>query len=220
MLLRIATLMNQTGKPRTEATFKTYLLVFGLVIVLPLTFLTGLLLIHSARVESDRVEARLIQLAEDLSSDIDRDIERHITVLNTLATSPSMEEQDFEAFHDRASRALSGQGFIVLADRDLNQIVNTFVPFGQQPAKTGDPETVKRVLATGQPQVSDLFQGLVTKGPAFNIDIPVRLNNEIRYVLAYARPLEHLKSILTQQSAGPEWIRVFSRTTPCPGRRR
>src|SRR5687768_4132763 len=99
---RSASPMNGSSKPRAETSFKTCLLAFGFIIVLPLTCLTGLLLWRSVNVERDGVEARLVQLAEDLSKDIDRDIERHITVLNTLATLPTLERGDFEEFYDRA----------------------------------------------------------------------------------------------------------------------
>jgi hypothetical protein len=46
---------------------------------------------------------------------------------------------------------------IVLIDRDMRQLVNTFVPFGEPLPKAVVPKLIEKALATGKPQVTDLF---------------------------------------------------------------
>ena len=90
-----------TGRRKLRGSYpiRTHLIAFGLILVLPLTALAGVLFVRSATLERDQVEARLVQLADDLAEDIDRDIERHFTILNTLATLPSLQDADWPTFY-------------------------------------------------------------------------------------------------------------------------
>jgi hypothetical protein len=124
-------------------TIRAHLIAFGLLLVLPVTVLAGLLFARSAMLEREQIEARLIQLADSLAADIDRDIERHFTILNTLATSPSLASGDWPSFYVQAKGALQGNGYIILIDNSLRHIMNTYVPYGEAPALTGDPETAR-----------------------------------------------------------------------------
>ena len=129
-----------TGRRKLRGSYpiRTHLIAFGLILVLPLTALAGVLFVRSATLERDQLEARLVQLADDLAEDIDRDIERHFTILNTLATLPSLQDADWPTFYAQAKAALQGNGYIVLIDRSLRQIVNTYVPYEEAPPLTGD----------------------------------------------------------------------------------
>lgn len=182
-----------------------------MLVILPVTALAGVLLVHSVNVEYAEAEARLRQLSTALSEDIERDVERHVLVLNTLSTAPSF-GADWPAFDDRARRALQGDGYIVVIDRSLRQKINTYVPYGQQPARTGDVETAERILASKKVEVSSVFTSLVTRGPVINIDIPLIRNGEVQYILMYGRPVEHLTTILREQALDPGWTSsVFDR---------
>ena len=60
-----------------------------------------------------------------------------------------------------------------LIDATGRQLVNTYLPYGQQPPMTGDMETVRRILETKAPVVSNLFTSLAVKKPVFNVSIPI-----------------------------------------------
>lgn len=203
--------MQQGGKDRRYS-FAAHLVAFALLVALPIILLAGVLLAHSAHLARTQAEARLVQLATDLTEDIDRDIERHILVLNTLATLPSFRARDWATFHGQARDALRGDGYIVVTDRALRQMANTYVPFGQQPARTGDLETGQRILTSREMAVSDVFHSLVTDGSVVNFDMPILRNGEVAYILIYARPVEHVQTIVAGQSLEPGWVgAVFDR---------
>ncbi len=191
--------------------FGAHLAAFALAVALPVTVLAGALLWHSVDVARAQTEARLMQLAAALARDIERDVERHILVLNTLTSSVSFVD-DWAAFHARARRALQGDGYIVVVDAELYQLVNTVVPYGSQPERTGDPVTAQRVLASKRPEVSDVFTSLVTGGPVINVDMPVLQDGEVAYILMYGRPIHHLDRLLEGQSLDRGWSSaVFDR---------
>jgi two-component sensor histidine kinase len=180
------------------------LAAFALLVVFPVVVLAGVLLLNSVSVARAQAEARLTQLAAAASANIDREMERHVLVLNTLSTLPSF-GTDWPTFYDRATRALQGDGYIVVVDRDLRQLANTYVPYGQHPPRTGDPETAQRVLASRRPEASNVFTSLVTGGRVINFALPVLRNGEVRYILCYGRPAAHLTGILHGQSLERGW---------------
>ncbi len=193
--------------PTTTYPIRILLLGFALVVTAPLLVLLGYLLYQSAAAERAQIESRLQQVATNLADDIDRDIDRRIALLQTLATSPLLTEQNWSAFYRQAQAALQGRAYLVFTDSTGRQLVNTYVPFGREPPFTGDPETIKRMLASKQSVVSNLFVSLVVKRPVYNISIPVlRDGGELRYIMSLGLLPEDLLSILKAQNLDALWV--------------
>lgn len=187
----------------------TYLLLFGLAITLPLLLLLGALLFHSASVQREQLERRVTQVLEALVNDIDRDLDRDIAILQTLATSQPLADEDWQAFYDQAKAALQGRAYLILVDANGRQLVNTYVPYGAQPALTGDPDTVRRMAEAKTAIVSNLFVSLVVKKPVFNVSIPVLQDGQFRYVMSLGLLPDDLVSILSSEQLGPEWVTMI-----------
>jgi hypothetical protein len=85
---------------------RTYLVLFALVLVLPIVALAILALSRMASLEEAETQRRVIQVAEDLAEGIDRELDRAILVLQTLATVDSLRRNDLSAFHAQSVRAL------------------------------------------------------------------------------------------------------------------
>jgi PAS domain S-box-containing protein len=183
----------------------TYLSLFGLAITVPLLLLLGALLLQSASVRSGRLEDRVIQVLDALVSNLDRDLDRDITILRTLATSQAFASADWPTFYTQAKAGLQGRAYLVLIDSDGRQLVNTYVPYGKQPARTGDPETLRRIVQTKEPVVSNLFVSLVVKKPVFNVSIPILRDGQVRYVLSLGLLADDLVVLLNSQQVEP-WV--------------
>lgn len=182
------------------------LTAYGLLVALPLLLLLGVFFERASTLERRGVEERLLLTAGDLADDIDRDIERRLTTLRVLATMSSLVTRDWATFHERAKAALREEAYVIVLDRDLRQLVNTFVPYGTQPAVTNDPGSARRALASGEPVVSDLFFSLVTKGPVYNILLPVKENGRVEFVLILGIEATHLQPILKGQQLAEGWV--------------
>jgi PAS domain S-box-containing protein len=164
---------------------RTHLLVFGIALILPLLTLAGFLLVKinsSSRVE---VEQRMAQEAVSLAAEIDREIQRRITVLQTLGTSPALARSDHATFHAYASAVLHEDkaGIFLIDPKSLQQLLNTYVAFGTELPTYGSPETAQRVLETKRWQVSNLFIGRISRRPALDIALPILRNGGIQYIL-------------------------------------
>ena len=170
--------------------------------------LAGILLTRSAMLERAQLETRLIQVADDLAHDIDRDLDRHFTVLQTLAALPSLTSEDWPTFYAQAKAAVEGKAYVIVIDTSLRQLVNTLLPYGQAPSVTGDPNTARRILQSKQPAVSDLFFSLIDKKPVFNVNLPIVRDGAVRYILIFGQRADDLRQILTGQHLGTDWIRT------------
>lgn len=171
--------------------------------------LLAALLLESASTQREQVEHQVSRVLDALVSDLDRDLDRDITILNTLATSRAIANEDWRTFYDQAKASLQGRAYIVLVDADGRQLVNTYVPYGEQPAMTGDPETIRRMAETKAPVVSNLFMSLVVKKPVFNVSIPILKDGQLRYVLSLGLLPDNLLSLMASESLGPEWVTMI-----------
>jgi two-component sensor histidine kinase len=172
-----------------------------------MTALAGVLLKRAAEQERVQLEARLIQVAEGLAGDLDRELSNLITVLTTLATSPALQSNDLATFHAQAVAAARDWASLFLVDpHSLQQRLNTLVPWATELPKTGDVATVTRVRETQQPQVSDYFVGVVSKRPTVNVDIPVMRDGELKYVMLLGLEPSHFLSMLQRQKFNAEWV--------------
>ena len=196
-----------TGFLRKAWSLQTHFLLFGALIVLPLVSLAGFLLYQVAERDRTQLEQRMVQIATSVAADLDRELQRRITILQTLATSPRLLQADFAGFHKQASAALQGDGTgIFLIDRSLQQLLNTYVPFGTALPTYAAAETAGKAFESNTPQISDFFTGRVTKRPAFDIDVPVVQNGAVQYVLAMGLEPAVLQQILRGLNLPPEWV--------------
>ena len=120
-------------RERTAYSAVAHLVFYGLVIALPLLLALGALLFHAIRAEREQLEKRVVQVLNDLTDNLDRDFDRHLIILHTLAVSRSLRDEDWPRFYERAKASLEGRAYIILIDRSGRQLINTYLPFGQQP---------------------------------------------------------------------------------------
>src|SRR5437879_1855696 len=142
-----------------------------------------------------------------LAYDIDRELCQAAVTLETLATSAALAQNDFAAFHEQASRALMrDKAGILLIDRSLQQLLNTRAAYGTTLPRTVDPETAQRVFDTRQRHVSDLVVGVISRQPLINVEVPIMVGEEVRYVLIMALDATRFEQLLQSQRLDPQWI--------------
>lgn len=193
--------------PRTSWSLRVYLAMFAASVAVPLLALTAYFLEQVANSEQARVEQQVLQSSLTLASAVDREIDRAVVILETLATSASLAGGDYAAFHAQARRATRGTtAAILVVDKSHQQLANTLVEFGTPLPVTSDSETAARVFSTGQPHTSDLFYGVVSRRPAVNVHVPVMLEGVVRYALIMTFDAAHFAGILQSHVQGPPWI--------------
>ena len=176
--------------------------------VVPAALAAGLLVVYSYQRQRASIEQSTLETARALAQTVDRQLASGRTALYALATSPYLTSGDLAAFHRQASEAmrdLPGNN-IVLSDASGQQLVNTLRPFGRPLPLHGNPAQLHRVFETGQPTVSDLYIGAVTRAPLIGIDVPVRRGDRVVYAMSLGFFPDRLGEILTQQKLPPDWV--------------
>jgi PAS domain S-box-containing protein len=160
----------------------------------------------------DQTRKDLMNEAYTLSAEVDHEISSEIDRLQALAASPSLREGDFAAFHQQAeaSVALRQSGNIFLVDRDMRQLVNTWVPFGTPLKKAVIREPVERALATGKPQITGVFTGPMSGKLTFAIIVPVAVGGENRYALVRSPTERVLAGLVAAHGLPAGWRAVIS----------
>jgi PAS domain S-box-containing protein len=191
------------------------LIMLGFVIVAPLLLFGAYEGFRIADAQLRDARENLTIEARTLSANVDNEIMGEIERLQALAVSPSLRQGDFADFQHQAeaSLALRRRGNIVLIDRNMQLLVHTAVPFGGPLPGSPVPKFVERVLATGQPQVSDLFISPVTKHLLVTVIVPVEIEGERRYALAKAPEQRIFARLIAAKELPAGWQAVVSDAT-------
>jgi PAS domain S-box-containing protein len=215
IILQIGT----TLAPREPRPLWHLLIMLGCAIVAPLLLFgafagAGVTGEHLRHVRND-----LMSGARMISAEVDHEIIGEIERLQALAASPSLREGDFAEFQRQAEASLASRqsGNIALVGRNMQRLVNTRVPFGTPLPKTVIPEATvseraERALATGKPQVTDLYMDPLIKRFSFGIMVPVQIDGENSYVLARSPDRHFLEYAVAARELPPGWLAVVSDT--------
>jgi PAS domain S-box-containing protein len=187
-------------------------IMLGCAIIAPLLLFGVYTGIRITDAQLRDVQNNLMSEARTLSAGVDRQIIGEVERLQALAASPSLRQGDFAEFQHQAeaSLALLQIGNIVLINRNMQQLVNTFVPFGKPLPKAVVPKPIERAFATGKPQVTGLFMAPVVDQFMFGILVPVQIDGENRYVLGRSQDQHALARLVAANELPRGWLAVVA----------
>lgn len=162
------------------------------------------------RRERDRVSRQSLELAHGLALAVEGELKARIASLEVLALAGSLARGDLDAFRRQAEAVVALQqpgSNILLLRADGQQLVNTAMPAGAPLPVRRSLSNQQRVLATGRPSVSDLYEGLVVKRPVVAIEVPVRREDgTVEMVLGMNPSLTAFDDIIRRQQPGEGWL--------------
>ena len=178
------------------------LLVVLASILLTLGFAAALAL-NLAKVEEQAIAHRAQLAAGTTAHAVDLEIAAAQALLSGLATSPSLQGGELQAFYQQVERSsLPAGSRIVLYDLKGAQLINTFHPFGTPLPGPREMPANLEAIRTGQPQVSNLVVGRLTGDHVVGVLIPVHRGPDLAYVLAMSIPPISLGRILQKLPNG------------------
>lgn len=190
---------------------RTLLLFMALAIMLPALAFSAYLVAHLAGLQREQFKDRLSRQAANLANDLDRDTERLLTLLDTLAVSRSLKSHDFEAFHAEASLAVARAGtFIAVSESSGQQLVNTRVPFGAALPKPPIPDEQRATLASGKPYIGNVTLGMISHKWVFGIAIPLKLDGYPGAMMTMIVDADHLLPLMDGLFLPSNWLTGIS----------
>jgi len=144
---------------------------------------------------------------------VDRELAAAEARLQALGTSPYLAEGDMRRFYDQAKTATSGQdSWIVVFDREGQQVVNTRVGFGAPLPRRTHPERGLETMRSGKTRVTDLMMGPVAKQPVISVELPVPHGEGQRYIISQAFLAQYFNHAFNLPGIPPSWvIGIFGR---------
>lgn len=183
-----------------------HIVILGLAIAIPALLFSGYLLYRFGETERLSAAQATSDAARSLRDAIDRSIAGSATTLQVLATSAPLEEGNFPAFYQRASRGLEGtNSFVALVDQSYVPVVNTRLPFGTATEPISNRASVDEPLRTGGLYVSDIFYGSVAKEYVFHVALPVTLPDGRQFSLILSRSAGSVSPIIEEQKLPKGW---------------
>ncbi len=210
IILRIGT-MPALRKPRP---LWHLLIVLGCAVIAPLLLFDLYTGVRITDAQLREVRNELMSEARILSAGVDREIIGEIERLQGLAASPSLRQGDFAEFRRQAEASLAFQrrGNIVLINRNMQQLVNTFVPFGKPLPKAVASKPVERTFATGKPQVTGLFMAPIINQFWYGVAVPVEIGGESRYVVGRGQDQHAVAGLVAATELRPGRLAVVADT--------
>jgi PAS domain S-box-containing protein len=184
-----------------------HLYLFAVALIAPLLAFGLIATNRMIAAERAAAEEQVRGMARMLSAAIDREITSLAETLQVFAGAESLREGNLAGFHRDASAAVRGTGqAILLIDRNLNQLVNTRVPYGTPLPQTGDPDTARKAFATRRPANGDLMSDQLAQRFVLTVMVPVSINGEVPYALILSPEPASLSRVLEQQYLPEGWV--------------
>jgi signal transduction histidine kinase/CheY-like chemotaxis protein len=194
---------------------RIYLLILVLGAMLPGTLLTGVLVWRAFAQNRAVAERRLIESARVDAAALDREFAGTISVLEALATSPALDNDQLEAFHAEGRRVQATQPglySVILSAVDGRQLLTTRLPWGAPLLPTAvDQESFQHLIDTHRPVVGSV-RPPPRGGPEFlfPIRVPVVRNGQLKYVLSAIVNVESLARVVPKRlTSSEEWTRAI-----------
>lgn len=181
-----------------------WLIVAVLAPALALAFAFGAWNIH---LQSAATDQGLQNTAQALSLAIDRDVGSILSALTTLASSPYLDQHEFRRFHEQAIAAsLPFGGWVVLTNREGQQVVNTKRSFGDPLPTTSAPDTMARVFHDAKPVISNRVYGKVAADEIVFVAVPVFRDGVVVYCVEMAFTTGRFRELLAEHELPDRWF--------------
>jgi hypothetical protein len=167
------------------------------------------LLIAEYHQQREELRKSTIQTARALGQAVDSHLLQALAVAQVLSASNALARKDLPAFHRQAREAVALAGLgtnAVLRDSSGQQLLNTFTAFGAPLPGWQLTEELRQVFATGKPAISRLFMGPLLKKHIVSVNVPVKMDGRVAYVLAIGILPDRFLDLLASQGLPPQWI--------------
>ena len=172
----------------------------------PVALLAVVLLVLSYQRGRDALVQANLQAARTLVQAVDRELDATVQVLQTLATSSSIDDRDYARFHAQARATLKhvAADNIVLFDTELKGLASAAHEWGA-PLPQVRHDRFPEVLRSGQWAVSDTFVGQVSRQQQVAVAVPVLRDGRAIARLEMVFGLQRFSELVAKQNFAPQW---------------
>lgn len=175
-----------------------------LAITLPALVLVTLLVFQAYRNERESVAQHMLSTTRAVAALVDHQIGESESLLVGLASARELERGDIAGFEARVrSLQLGPDRWLVLADADGQQLVNTRVAPGTPLPRLEVDGEFRRSIERGQTYVSNLITGPALQRPVLFVAVPVGRTGQPRYTLSYVMAPTAFSTAMSMERISP-----------------
>jgi hypothetical protein len=202
--------MSFLAVPRsTSLRSQLTLLVAGSI--LPLAAVAAITTYILSKAYDDAAEARLLLLSRLALGNMEGRIEAIITAEEVLAVGNGVQSGNLDDFRNNAETYLKSfmpSANLVLSDLTGSQIVNTSAtePMSRRKITSAAvQESHRRIIASGNPELTQVFKGQVIGQYAVSVEVPVIRDGKVVYIIGMPVTAKLLSDMLADQQFDPHW---------------
>ncbi|MGX4642803.1 response regulator [Massilia sp. SYSU DXS3249] len=188
---------------------RTRFLLLVLSVLVPSFIASALAVAYVYRDAQQAQDRSMAETARAMALLVDNELEKKEEVLRALAVSPALAEGRLPDFYEHARRVVPPpDSTVILFDLESRQLLNTRRPFGSA-LPTRNASNIAALMArygSERALVSDLFTGQVAKRQDFAIQLPVKVDGTLRYMLAMGVNASSLQGLLMRQHLPEAWL--------------
>ena len=190
------------------AAIRVRLILLTLIVAIPLIAANLFVINRLASEQSEAQKQTLIATTRALAAAVDAELKKYAVVGRSLGTSVPLEERNFERFHRQALEAsapLPG-AWVVVADVQGQQLVNTLRVFGEKLPMVVPLEVHRRALQTGIEQIGGVLVGPVVQRPALGVFVPVFKGGKAEFNIVIGLDPRVFTRVLENQRLPEGWV--------------
>lgn len=185
---------------------RSYVLGVILVVLIPLLGFGAYLVLRAAQHEQKLLAETVRGRTREFARELERELATMRSHLFIIANVGTVEGEGIVNFYERAHSDMERHGMaMILSDLHGNELLNTAAPIGATLPPLADPEPLRRVAVTREPDISGLTVDPITHGPAVWLSVPIFEGRNLAYV-ASLNVFPALTSLLDQLNLPHGWI--------------
>jgi len=194
----------------TGMSLKSFLTRLILICVLPLVLLAAYLAVDRVQSLQTQRDIEAANLARNIATALDRQVEARISALQVLAASSSLDDPRRlgELYQEAQDFRKNFGGHVVLADSARQMIFLTSAPLGKTlpklPRVKGN-SAAEIASLTGKPAVGDVFIGSVLKVPLVAMAVPVFRAGRMSHLMLSVIETGKVQQRLDDLAIPPGW---------------
>jgi signal transduction histidine kinase/ActR/RegA family two-component response regulator len=186
------------------------LILLVLALALPLNLVIGGIIWSLVSRANDAQRTSLLYAARSVAAGLNAELGKYVALAEALSRSPALLDDNLDAFEAEARRAFPAraEAWVLVADVDGQQLMNTFVQPGQPlPRRPSIPIAAQhRAFSTGSIVISDLFRSPFTSHWLVTIEVPIFKGGlPFRGLAVVMREVEFLR-LLSAQDVPTNWL--------------
>ena len=185
----------------------------GLATAIPLLILAVFIYQQMLANQRDAIRESLEGRAQTLAALLENELDTHLAVAGTLATSFLLESGDMSGFRRQAIKALKllPGAWLSISSPSGVFLVSTLVEEGQPLPPRGRLDVMARAWATGKPQITDMAFGPVSQRQNTTIEYPIFKDGKPLYTIVMGLNPDRFHTLIKEKFPDGAAIGILDR---------